>query len=41
MSYGYYETLQDLIKAINKALARDVNDNIRLTNNVLTGKVTV
>ncbi len=41
VSYGYYETVQDLIKATNKVLARDVNDNIKLTYNALTGKVTV
>ncbi len=41
VSYGYYETVQELIKAMNKVLARDVNDNIKLTYNVLTGKVTV
>ncbi len=41
VSYGYYETMQELIKAMNKVLARDVNDNIKFTYNVLTGKVTV
>ncbi len=41
VSYGYYETVRDLIKATNKVLARDINDNIKLTYNALTGKVTV
>ncbi len=41
VSYGYYETVQNLIKAMNKELVRVVNDNIKLTYNALTGKVTV
>jgi hypothetical protein len=41
VSYGYYETVQDLIKAVNKELAKVVNDNIKLSYNALTGKVTV
>ena len=39
--YGYYQSMQDLVKAVNKALARNVNDNIKLTYNALNGKVTV
>ena len=41
IDYGYYQSAQDLVKAINKALARVVNDNIKLTYNSLNGKVTV
>ena len=42
VGYGYYETIQDLIKAINKALAKDLgNGNIVLSLNALTGKVKV
>ena len=33
--------MQDLVKAVNKALAKNVNDNIKLTYNALNGKVTV
>ena len=41
VDYGYYQSMQDLVKAVNKALARNVNDNIKLTYNTLNGKVTV
>ena len=42
VGYGYYETIQDLIKAVNKALAKDLgNGNIVLSSNALTGKVKV
>ena len=41
IDYGYYQSMQDLVKAANKALARNVNDNIKLTYNTLNGKVTV
>ena len=41
MDYGYYQSMQELIKAANKALSRNVSDNIKLTYNALTGKVTV
>ena len=41
VEYGYYGTMTDLIKSTNKALAKDVNDNIKLTFNAKTGKVTV
>ncbi len=41
VSYGYYETVQELMKATNKVLAKDVSDNIKMTYNALTGKVTV
>ena len=33
--------MQELVKAVNKALAKNVNDNIKLTHNALNGKVTV
>ena len=39
--YGYYQSMQELIKAANKALSRNVSDNIKLTYNAFTGKVTV
>ena len=39
--YGHYQVIQDLIKATNKTLAKNVSDNIKLTVNALTGKVTV
>ena len=41
IDYGYYQSMQDLVKAGNKALARNVNDNIKLTYNAVNGKVTV
>ena len=41
MDYGYYQSMQELIKAANKALTRNVNDNIKLTYNAFTGKVAV
>ena len=41
MDYGYYQSMQELIKAANKALTRNVSDNIKLTYNAFTGKVTV
>ena len=41
MDYGYYQSMQELIKAANKALSRNVSDNITLTYNAFTGKVTV
>ena len=40
MDYGYYQSMQELIKAANKALTRNVSDNIKLTYNAFTGKVT-
>ena len=33
--------MQDLVKAVNKALPKNINDNIKLTFNALNGKVTV
>ena len=33
--------MQELVKAVNKALTKNVNDNIKLTHNALNGKVTV
>ena len=41
MDYGYYQSMPELIKAANKALSRNVSDNIKLAYNALTGKVTV
>ena len=41
VDYGYYQPMQELIKAMNKALTRNINDNIKLTYNAFTGKVTV
>ena len=39
---GYYVTTNDLVKSVNAALKRNIgNDNIRLTYNVRTEKVTV
>ena len=40
IDYGYYQSMQDLVKAVNKALAKNVNDNIKLTYNAPNGKVT-
>ena len=37
----YYHSMQDLIKAMNKVLAKDISDNIKLTYNNVSGKVTV
>ena len=41
MDYGYYQSMPELIKAANKAVSRNVSDNIKLTYNALTGEVTV
>ena len=41
MDYGYYQSMQELIKAANKALSRNVSDNIKFTYNAFTRKVTV
>ena len=42
VDYGHYETIQDLIKDVNKALAKYAgNGNIVLSLNALTGKVKV
>ena len=41
VDYGYYSSIEGLIKATNTALAKDVNDNIVLTYNSVTRKVTV
>ena len=43
VDYGYYTSLEDLAKAINASLLAtgDVGDNILLTYNAITGKVTV
>ena len=43
VDYGYYTSIEDLAKAINASLlvTGDVGDNILLTYNALTGKVTV
>ena len=41
IDYGYYESMQDLIQAANRTLAKNVNDNIKLTYNAVNGKVTV
>ena len=41
VDYGYYQSMHELIKAANKALTRNVNDNIKLKYNAFTGKVTV
>ena len=42
VDYGYYTSIEDLTKAINASLLAtgDVGDNILLTYNALTGKVT-
>ena len=39
--YGYYQSMQELIKAANKTLSRNISDNIELMYNAFTGKVTV
>jgi len=41
IDYGYYHSVQDLIKAMNKVLAKHISDNIKLTYNSVSGKVTV
>ena len=38
VDYGYYNSMQELVKAVNKALTKNVNDNIKLTHNALNGK---
>ena len=38
---GYYSSMEGLIKATNTAIAKNVNDNIVLTYNSVTGKVEV
>ena len=42
VDYGYFGTMADLVKSVNAALKRNTgNDNIRLTYNARTEKVTV
>ena len=42
VDYGHYETMQDLIKNVNKALVKYAgNSNVVLSFNALTGKVKV
>ena len=43
VDYGYYTSMEDLVKAVNAALlaSGEVNDHIKLTYIALTGKVTV
>jgi hypothetical protein len=42
IDYGYYETMNDLVRSINTSLKKDIgNDNIRLTYNARTEKATV
>ena len=43
VAYGYYDTMQDIVKAINDALRVESvsQNNIELTYNILTGKVVV
>ncbi len=41
IDYGHYQSTQDIVKSVNKAFTRVVNDNIKLTYNPLNGKVTV
>ena len=40
VDYGYYNSMKELVKAVNKVLARNVNDNMKLTYNALNGKAT-
>ena len=40
IDYGYYHSMQDLVKVVNKALAKNVNDNIKLTYNAVNRKAT-
>ena len=39
--YGYYETMTDFVKSVNKALLKDTKGNVRMTFDVRTEKVTV
>jgi hypothetical protein len=42
VDYGYYETMNDLVKSVNAKLKKDnKNDNIKLKYNARTDKVTV
>ena len=42
VDYGYYGTMDDLVKSVNAAFKKNTrNDNIRLTYDVRTDKVTV
>jgi hypothetical protein len=42
VEYGYYETMNDLVKSINNSLKKETgNDNVRLTYNTRTEKVTI
>lgn len=41
IGYGHYETLQSLIKATNKALTKNVGDNVKMMASAFTEKVTV
>jgi hypothetical protein len=41
VQYGHYATVNDLVKAINEALAKNVGNNIKITYNSVTTKTTV
>ena len=41
VDYGYYETMTDFVKSVNKALLKDTKGNVRITFDVRTEKVTV
>ena len=40
IDHGYGQEIQDLIRATNEALAKNVSDNNKFTVNTLTGNVT-
>jgi hypothetical protein len=41
IDYGFYETMSDSVQSVNNTLAKAWSDNIKLTFNVRTEKVTV
>ena len=42
VDYGYYETTNELVKSVNASLKKETkNDNVRLSYNVRTEKVTI
>ena len=42
VDYGYFETTNELVKSVNASLKKETkNDNVRLSHNVRTEKVTI
>ena len=41
VDYGYYETMKDFVKSVNKTLSKETKGNVSITFDVRTEKVTV